>query len=811
MKSLLLRRGLIPLASVALLAHAFSAGAQVQTTPPPLAPPTGQTPPPATQAAPPVTGTSPAALVVQGGSPTREQIAAEIRSRGLTEAQVRDSLRALGVSAAVIDAYFAPTPSSQPAEVSADFVAGLKKLGMFAADTTKPTSAPVPQAPGSLAGTVFGKEMFRNAASVFDPVTSGPVDPAYRLGVGDQLQFILTGAVEQAYALDIRRDGSVVIPTIGQVPLAGLTLEGARSLLRQRSGDVYAAVRSGSAKLDLTISNIRTNSIFVIGEVESPGAYQVSALATVFSGLARAGGPSSHGSFREVELRRGGRVIKRIDFYRYLLDGDASEDIRLEQSDVIYVPLNRRAVSVTGAVRRPRIFELTANEGFADLMRFAGGPTPDANLDRVQVDRILPPTSRSPGRDRVKIDLLLNGRLDQGTAFPLIDGDELTVFSVGTLRRNTLSIEGAVFEPGEFEYRPGITVDSLLTRAKGLLPFAIRDRVLIQRLVPQTGRTESYAISLDSAGGRSFALAEFDRVVILDARRDYPGRSVFVTGAVNKPAELPFLEGETLRDVIDRAGGFTEGAQIVSFARRRVGDRFSDTTSIVTVYSTSQDFGPSGLASKVVLQPFDRVDVRLSPGYREQRFVRVSGAFVTPGLYAIAENVDHVSTIVRRAGGVLPHAYYESFQLRRQGLPVAIDFERALRGDAKEDLLVRPGDELFIDEDPAVVRVDGGVTRPSLIRYVPGRTVREYIELAGGPTERGDVNKTVVDYPSGYSKRVHRHLGLWTSEPEVKSGAVIHVPVVEPQQHDVGQVFTRIAQAASTVVSLVIAYLAIKK
>jgi protein involved in polysaccharide export with SLBB domain len=825
------RLGFAAAASAFLLLVPVTA-VEAQVTPPTTAPPTSPpvasppgtpqqtTPPPVVTA--PAQPTAPTQLPPEAAGLTTQQIQDAIRSSGLSEAQVRDRLRAAGYNPALADPFFAAQAGAAGATAggtvpgassgaSPDFVRALTTLGILSGSDQPTTDRRNPDVSAGGAGSVFGKDVFNRASTAFDPVTAGPVDPGYRLGVNDQLQLIITGGVELAYALDIRRDGTVVIPTVGQVSVAGLTLEGARTLLRQRAAEVYNGLKTGTAKLDLTISRIRTNSIFVIGEVEEPGAYQVNALSTVFGALARAGGPAVRGSFRAVEVRRAGQVVKRVDLYRYLLDGDASEDIRLEQGDVIFVPLNNRAVAVSGAVRRPRIFELRPDEGFDDLMRFAGGVLPTASLDRVQIDRILPAAQRAPGIDRVKIDLRLNGRIENGGAFTLADGDVVTVFAIGDLRRNTISIGGAVFDPGEYEYRQGMTVDSLIARARGLLPFAIRERVLIHRLLPETGRTESFVVSLDSAGGRNFRLAEFDQVGVLDVRRDYPSREISVSGAVNNPAVMPYLEHESLRDVIDRAGGFTEGAQLVSVARRRTGAAFNDTTSIVTNFAAAVDFSPGGRASSMLLEPFDRIDVRMSPGYRGQKFVRLSGDFLNPGLYAITENVDRVSDVVKRAGGLLPYAYAASFQLRRNDLPVALDFTRAMDGDDKQNLLVKDGDELTIHSDPNVVRVVGAVSRPSLIRFQPGLGVFDYIELSGGPAELGEKKQAVVDYPSGFSRRVRRRLFFWTSQPEVISGSTITVPATTQKDRNFDTVITRTVQTISGLATLIVTYLAIRR
>ncbi|MHB1193063.1 MAG: SLBB domain-containing protein [Longimicrobiales bacterium] len=772
-----------------------------------------QEPPPVVTPPPQVRTGAQDAAARAGYAVTNAQIADAIRRRGLTAGQLRAQLEAAGYDPGLADPFFsADSASARGNQPSGDFVAALQSLGIVGSDLTEAeVGQEMAAGPRDATGGVFGKDIFRRANTAFDPVTSGPVDPGFRLGVGDQLQLILTGEVELAYALQVRRDGTVVVPQVGQIALAGLTLEGARTLLTQRAGQSYSGLQTGRTQLDLTIARIRSNAVFVIGEVEDPGAYQVNALGTVFHALARAGGPTDRGSFRAVELRRGGRVVRTLDLYSYLLDGDAAGDVRLEQGDVIYVPVNQRAVAVQGAVRRPGIFELASGEGLADLVRFAGGFSPQASLDRVQVDRILPAGERAPGFDRVKLDLVLGGQLERGQGFPLVEGDILTVLPIGDLRRNTLNLAGAVFLPGEYEFRPGMTLDSLLARAQGLLPFALRDRVLVRRLVPTTGRSEALSVSLDAGDGGRFLLEEFDEVEVLDGRRDYPAKTVTVLGAVNAPGERPFLEFETLRAFVDRAGGFQQGAQLVEVARRRTGAAYSDTTSTIFNFLAAVDFDAGGSADQFVLHPDDRMDVRLSPGYRPQRFVTVAGQFRDPGTYAVAEGVERLSELVERAGGVLPNAYPASFMLVRDGLPVALDFERAMRHDPRHDFPLRSGDLVSISLDPHVVRVEGAVVRPSLIRYQPGRSVLDYIELAGGPDERGQLHKAVVEYPNGYSRRVQRHLWLVNSQPEVISGAVITVPAKPESTAGSGEVFTRVFQVASSITSLILAWVAITR
>lgn len=779
-------------------------------------------PPPPPAAQPPVqTSAQQAAQAASGRAVSNQEISDAIRRSGLSQAEIRAQLQAKGYDPGMADPFFAAAGAGASggalAPTNVDFAQALQALGIISQATTEPgvdteKGEPTAKRVAGAASAVFGKDIFQRATTVFDPLLAGPVDPAYRLGVGDQLQLVLTGDVELAYALDVRRDGTLIIPQVGQVAIAGLTLDGARSFLRQRMGQSFSGLTTGNTRLDLSISRVRTNAVFVIGEVEEPGAYQVNALATAFHALARAGGPTERGSFRRVEVRRAGKVVQVMDLYRYLADGDASQDVRLEQGDVIFVPLNDRAVAIAGAIRRPRIFELRQNEGFSALLRYAGGVTASAATDRVQVDRILPPAQRAPGLERVKVDVRLEGNMQRAEAFPLVDGDLVTVFSIGDVRRNVVSLQGAVFHPGEYEYRPGMSLDSLIRLGQGILSSAIRDRYLVQRQDPATGRTAAITVPGDSAAG--FRLAEFDAVEVLDGRRDFPAFRVAVTGAVNAPQEFSYLTNETLRALIDRAGGFAEGALNVQVARRKVGVAFSDTTSELVDFNALQDFAAGGRASRFVMAPEDRVDVRVAPGYRAQRFIRVEGAFKEPGVYAVLENVERVSDLIRRAGGLLPIGNEASLRLVRDTLPVAIDYRRVQDGNDTDNLYVRGGDRLVVDVDPRAVRVLGAVAQPSLVRWEPGRSVSDYIELAGGPSARGQGHKAVVTSPAGFSRRVKRVMWAVKLEPPVQSGATIVVPEKPEGTTIISSAISAMAtavQVSTTLLTMIVAIRALRQ
>lgn len=785
---------------------------------PPVAPPVVVTPVQPTAAQ--------AAAAALGKPVSNDQIANAIKQSGLSEAQVRAKLQAAGYDPGLADPFFAAVgQQSQTGAAAAtsaaqapgsDFVKALVSLGILSSPTsptdesTDATKADSAKKDALYAG-VFGKDIFDRASTAFDPVTSGPVDPAYRLGVGDQLQLIVTGQVELAYQLSIGRDGTVVIPQVGQISLAGLTLDAARQLLRIKMGESYSGLKTGATRLDLTVAQIRSIAVFVIGEVENPGAMQVNALATVFYALAKAGGPTDRGSFRDIEVRRGGKTIETLDLYDYLLKGDATGDIRLEQGDVIFVPLNERAVAVVGAVRRPRIFELRHNEGFNDLLRYAGGLMPTASTDRVQIDRILPAAQRQPGFDRVKVDVYLHGNLDSLSHVTLNDGDIVTVFSIGDLRRNVVTVTGQVFQPGDYELLPKMTLGQLISDAQGFLPWAIAGQVKVLRPIVQTGQSQLVSVDATTEQGKQFLLEEFDSVEVLDSRLAYPSGTISVAGAVHFPQTRAFADNETLADAIERAGGFLEFAQVVDVFRRVSGETYSDTTSKRFEFPITPNFFHDSSVAQFILRRDDHIIVRVSPGFRAQKFVSLTGRFTHDGTYAISDNIDRVSDVVARAGGTLPGAYAAGFRLVRGGKPVAIDFQRAMRGDPENDLPLLDGDSLIITRDPGTVFVTGAVNRPSLIKYEPGRAMDDYIDMAGGVSDTGRVNSAIIEYPSGFSREQKRVAFFFHSSPPVVSGSTISIPFKPRDTTSTSEIWGRVLAATSSIASLILAIAAVKR
>jgi len=431
---------------------------------------------------------APTAAAPAQGALDQQGLAGLLRQRiqqsGLSSDQIRARLRSAGYPESAIDAYLSPVAAGQqlPAPslqtLRAATAAGLGDFGLLT-DTLNALRRQVVLSLGdsilldslgfvlgrdSVPGKsdvdgvvrldtvaalrmsawlrrprVFGLDVFRRTTTQFSPVAAGPVDAAYRLGPGDELILILTGDVDVVQELPVTREGFIVIPQVGQISVANLTLEQLRTLLYTRLARVYSGVRRGpgaTIHFEVTVSRVRMNQIFVNGEVARPGSYPVSALGTVMSALYQAGGPTEAADFRDIRVLRGGQVTRTLDLYDYLARGITRDDIRLEQGDVVFVPPRARRVQISGSVLRPGFYDLAASEDLRELIQFAGGLLPEADRARAHVERILPAGQREQGgRDRVALDVNdLSAVVDSSAShsFRLEPDDRVTIYPVAS-------------------------------------------------------------------------------------------------------------------------------------------------------------------------------------------------------------------------------------------------------------------------------------------------------------------------------------------------------------------------------------------
>jgi polysaccharide biosynthesis/export protein len=816
-----------------------------------------------------------------------EQLRQRLQLSGLTPDQVRSRLRSAGYPENLLDAYLPGSDSSRVTSMAPRTLDAVRALGLLSdaeadslqsQDSTRIISDSLQQVldslralksdsarADSLADSVavlrsqlklFGLETFRRTSTRFLPAQAGPVDENYRLGSGDVLVLILTGDVEQVYTLTVTREGFVVIPQVGQVYVANLTLGQLEDQLYSRLRRVYSGIRrglNGTTKFQVSVARLRNIQVFVAGDVVRPGAYQISGAGTVLTALYAAGGPTASGTFRSVQIRRGGKLLDSLDLYDYLLKGINSSDVRLETGDVVFVPVHRGFVKVAGEVTRPAVYELETQETLRDLIQFAGGFGPAAYQARVRIHRILPPEARGgASQARVVVDVGPEQFAGGGVpAVPLEPGDSVTVLSVATRLRGYVTVRGNVWVEGQVGLSPGMKLSDAIRLAGGPKPDVYLDRILISRTNEDSTRVQLRSAFSDSTGtlAQDLTLQEEDDIRVFSRAAFLPTRYVTVVGAVRTPGRVPYRDGMTMRDVVLLAQGVTEDADLreAEIARRITGaDPGTLAATIrVPIDSTFRAGGgtdgvlgpvPNGAAGipDVALQPYDNVLILRQTGWELQRLVFVTGQVKHPGRYALLSKTERVGDLIKRAGGLTPQAYSGGVQFYRsynQGhnpseqkppeiglsgrapLPpgfterVGIDLPRVLKNSKfRDNIILASGDSIHIPEYNPIVMVEGAVNAPGAVAYAPGKSLDWYVNAAGGYTQLGDNKHPYVTQPDGKREGVKRRTILADDVPKPKSGAVVFVParVAQEQGGNFVGVLGTVAQLVGAVVTLIV-------
>ena len=767
-----------------------------------------------------------------------QQLRQRLASSGMTRDQIHARLRAEGYPEDLLDAYLPGAVGGADAPTS-DLYSAVQQLGIvdsadvaslrtIQGDTTDGFLSPFMRdslnqlrelrrkrlaredvadsiARADSGYNIYGLEVFRASTSRFEPNLSGPIDANYRLGPGDRLVLILTGDVEQSYTLDVTREGFIVVPQVGQLYVANLTMSDLDNLLYARLGRVYSGVRRGAnatTRFSVSVARLRANQVFVLGEVERPGSYMVSSAGTAITALYAAGGPTASGTLRNVQIKRGNQLISSLDLYDYLLRGDASKDARLETGDIVFVPPRGLRVRVIGEVVRPATYELKENETLADLVRAAGGFRAEASTRRLQIQRILPPEQRTAeGRDRVTIDIETDQEGDGNSLhMPLEPGDIVKVFAVARRVRNTVIVRGNVWSPGPQGLTPGMRISDAIKLAGGPKPDVYLGQVLVERLRPDQSRVQLRAALRDSLGTvvGDFPLQEDDNITLFSLSDFRPDRYVTIGGAVRKGGRFHFSEGMTMRDLVLLAGGLQESAylkeaEIARLPADRTGSATAttvrvplDSTYLFERKAGERYLGAPGLpasangAPEVELRPYDNVLIMQQPSWELQRIVTITGEVNFPGTYALKTRDERLADLVDRAGGLTADAYAEgTVFIRKEGEVgrVAIDVPQALKKRRSPDnMLLMNGDVIAVPQRSHVVTVRGAVNAPTVVAYVPGRDLDYYISQAGGSARNADNKRAFVTQPSG-----KRETKSWGRSPKPLPGSLVEVPVLDSQ------------------------------
>ncbi|MEP7344601.1 MAG: SLBB domain-containing protein [Gemmatimonadaceae bacterium] len=793
---------------------------------------------------------------------SRPDLVAQLRQRiitsGMTPDQVRARLRAEGYPENILDAYL-PGGTTADSIPSGDVFRAVRALGiadstdvaaleLMMDDSTRALRSPADtlalvsdsarirvnaDSARRISNEIFGLSLFRRTTSQFDANLSGPVDENYRLGPGDQLVLILTGDVESARTLDVTREGFIVIPQVGQLSVANLTLGQLNDLLYDRLGRVYSGVSRGPdarTRFSVNVAKLRSNQVFVVGDVARPASYRISSAGTALSALYAAGGPTPNGTLRAIEVRRGGRVVQTLDVYDYLLRGDVSHDPRLETGDLVFVGVHGRRVAISGEVIRPAQYELTANETLADLLRMAGGFSPTASLSRIQIERIAPPSSREgEGHERVLVDVT-SPTLGRGAvpAIALESGDVIHVFRIADRVRDRIVVLGNVWQEGAQGFVPGMMLSEALRGAGGTKSDTYLGQVLISRLRADSTRAQLRAVLRDTTGAAvtDIALQEDDEIQVFSLSSFRPERYVAISGAVRANGRYPYRDGMTMRDLILMAGGLQQSAYLQEAEIARLpADRSNGATAVTfrvpldSTYLFERDavgryLGPPGLpapasqAPEQRLEPYDNVLVLPQPDFQLHRTVQIGGEVKFPGEYSLRTKGERLSDVLVRAGGLTTEAYPEGIQFFRRGGElgrIGIDLPRVLRDPRERDnLILENGDSVFLPRYSPVVNVLGAVNAPVAVAFVPGKDLDYYIRRAGGANRRADAKRAFVRQSNGSVESRERHFLFFMSTPTPQPGSLVSVPERDPNdKRDYTAIATSIAQVVVSLVAIV--------
>ena len=669
---------------------------------------------------------------------------------------------------------------------------------------------------GDLSGTVFGREIFSNKNLSFEPNLNVPTPKGYVLSAGDELLINVWGDSELNLKLKVSPEGTILIPNLGPVSVSGLTIETAENRIRQELGRIMSTL-SGNTDgantfVSVSLSQIRSIKVNIVGEVVAPGTYTLPSFATLFNALYAAGGVNKIGSLRGIKVYRNSKEVAKLDVYDYLLNGKYNTNIRLEENDMVIVsPYDQLAV-VRGKVKRNRIFEMKKGETLQQLLNMAGGFTGDAYKKDVRIKR--------KADSRYQIATVTE---DKYPTFAMMDGDSLLVDSVIPFYENRLIVTGAVWRPGEYELNGTVhTVKGLINQAAGLKGDEFTGRAQITRLNPDF-TTPVIAVDIRGILNGTSPDIELKPEDILnipslfDLREPY---TIKVSGAVNYvDTVLPYRNNLTVEDAIMMAGGLKESAATVNVeVARRIKDtktyENSNRTAEVFNFELNDNLGLISVDGKnsnsvFTLEPFDEVYVRFSPGYQEQQVVKVNGEITFSGDYVLAEKNSRLSNIIAKAGGITPDAYVKGASLKRQltedemhrletllqlssnkqsrdsvalslenikNYSVGIDLEKALANPGSaHDVVLRDGDELYIPQLQSTVKINGAVTYPNSVTYTEGMSVGNCLSQAGGYNDIARKYPIVI-YMNGKVATTKKCFIFFKRYPKVEPGCEIVVP-----------------------------------
>lgn len=675
---------------------------------------------------------------------------------------------------------------------------------------------------------IFGSELFDNPDLNFEPNLKLATPVNYILGPGDELMMSLYGVQEFNDASTVSEEGKINVPHVGLIQVAGLTIEAATQKIRTATGRIYTSLRSGQSKLNVSLSKIRTIKITIIG-ARQPGNYSVSSLSTVFNALYLAGGPARNGSYRNIELIRNNKLLTYVDIYKFMVNGDQSENIGLKDNDVIRIPVYKNRVSLEGEIKRPGIFELKAGETFINLLEYASGFSDLAYTASVHI-------IQKTGKEYKVKDITPA----EFTTYLPQAGDAITVSKILSRFENRVLVEGAVFRPNSYSFYEGMKVKDLIERADGVLDDAYLKRAIITRTNPDL-TTEIVNVDLKKAlageAAANILLQKEDLVKVFSVSDFKEKYSVTVNGEVKNPGVYDYHKNLSLNDLLILAGGLQSSAsKNVEIARMIKAETINSNDSTkAQLFNIEIDASDNEQAKTFLLQPYDVINIRKLAVYEKPQMVTIRGAVPYAGRYVISGKNEKVFDMIKRAGGLTPEADEMGVKIKRpiqaaqiEALSeVNLNLEKndsstasKLTKKLKEDIryaiipiewksitedpenysniTVVAGDEIEVATRNENVKVTGNVLLTSEIPYVKGKGLRYYVDAVGGTDSKAWMKKAYVVYPNGKAAVTNKFL-FFRSYPKVTAGSQIVIPE-KPETNKITT--TEVASIASVLVGM---------
>ena len=764
----------------------------------------------------------------QSGSQKTSDIMKRLKDSGMTEEQIKQKAAAMGYT---IEDYLMLQQSEQ--QQTDNFNLLRQRAGI---DTTVISPEQIQLKPDftyavpafverdSLFQNVpaFGYNIFNYSSTTFQPSVNIPAPINYVIGPGDEVVISLWGETQLVQRLAVAPDGSIYIPDAGLVYVNGLTLSELKVKLFTILSKSYSSLDvsangSGKTHLDVTTGKLRSVKVFVLGEVKKPGGYTFPALSTSFTALYFSGGPNLNGSLRNVQVIRNGKVVSTIDIYNYLIMGDQSSDIRLEDEDIIFVPPVGERVAILGKIFRPAIYELKNGNELKDLLKYAGGVNFNTYYQSVHIERIIPFDQRKDYQNNIlSIDLNFNTINDfKNSNYKLSDGDIVDIKGISDLPQNRVTILGDVKKPGAYQFNENMTVRDLIIKADTLFPTAFFENALLIRTGPnliQSILNFNVRKALQGDTANNIFLANRDTVRIFKDSLFTSQKYVEIFGPVRKPGKFKSYDGMTIPDLIILAGGLTDSATTKNIEVTRLDTKDELKYSQKFTFNLPNEFWVTDKNQDFKLQDFDKVFIQIDPLKRFAKNIYINGQVKYPGAYSILYNNEKVTDFITRSGGFNSTAYKEGIYVYRKnpifseietdttGLPDSVKaklltsaiYNRAgilkrfseripiLWPDIQKDtnsiynLVLQPGDSLVVPNNLNEIYVMGAVGIPSTVPYKKGANLSYYIKQAGGYAENASDGDEIVIQPNG--KKWEQSGWFFIPDEDILSGTTIIVP-----------------------------------